>query len=163
MTAAGPRPTPRRRIEFVRGAWGAALLAAPRTVLGSLDQVRIDSKSVVVTRILGARHLTQAVLSGASPSPEVLAMGIWVDIVHAATAVALAAGDRTRARGGLTDAAVAAIWAARGLHDLRTGTPPAPAHDRRRDALARAVLRRAPGGTALLHRVGLQRRTANNP
>ena len=153
--------TPRLRwIELARGAWGAALLVAPRVVLERVHHLTVDDKSLIVARVLGARHLAQAALSGVGPSPEVLAMGVWVDCAHAATAVGLAAVDRSRARGGLTDAGIAAVWAAAGYRDLRSGAVPPPEHDRRRDALARLVLRIVPGGSALLHRSADRRRGA---
>jgi hypothetical protein len=139
-----------RRIEFARGAWGVALLVAPQRVLQGVHRVDVDTKSIVTARILGARQLTQATLSGFRPSPEVLAMGVWVDTAHALTALGLAVVDRPRARAGLTDAAVAGVWAAAGYCDLvGTGATP-PARQRRRDRLARMVLRVAPGGHLLL-------------
>ena len=146
-----------RLIEVVRAGWGTALLVAPRATLGGVG-VRVDRHSVVVARILGARHLTQAALSGLAPSPEVVAMGVWVDGVHALTAAGLAAVDRDRARAGLLDAAVAAVWAGFGGHDLHTGATPPPAHERRRDRAARAVLGRVPGGAGLLAAATARRR-----
>ena len=128
------------------------MLLAPRQVMEAID-VRVDSKSVVIGRILGARHLTQAVLSGVRPSPEVLAMGVWVDAVHSLTALGLAAADRDRARAGLIDTAVAGVWAGSGYRDL-VGAPATPlAHQRRRDRLARMVLKVAPGGRFLMRQV----------
>jgi hypothetical protein len=138
-----------RPIEAVRALWGAALLFAPRVVLGRVHHVRIDGKSLVIARILGARQLAQAVLSGLDPSPEVLAMGVWVDGTHAATAVGLAVVDHARARAGITDAVVAAGWAAGGYRDLRNAHPTPPEHDRVRDMLARTVLGLVPGGGRL--------------
>lgn len=84
-------------------------------------------------------------------------MGVWVDTVHAATALALAAFDRARTRAGLIDTAAAGMWAAAGYRELRAagGTP--PAHQRRRDRLARVVLGVAPGGRMLLQQVGVDR------
>lgn len=152
--------TPRRWIELARAGWGAALLLAPRQVLEHVHGVRADGKSVVVARVLGARHLGQAALSGVGPSPEVLAMGVWVDCAHAATAIALAAADRSRARAGLIDAGLAAVWAGVGYRDLSTGVVPPPRHDRRRDRLARRVLAITPGGSPLLHRADTARRAA---
>lgn len=142
-----------RAVELVRAGWGAALVVAPERVMESVHHIEVDTKSVVVVRILGARQLTQAVLSGVRPSSEVLAMGVWVDTVHALTAVGLAAVDRARARGGLTDAAVAGLWAAAGYRDLVRAEPTAPSHQRRRDTLARLVLRVVPGGRMLLRKV----------
>jgi hypothetical protein len=141
-----------RKIEILRAAWGAALLIAPRRVLTDIHHVTVDRKSLVIARILGVRHLSQAALSGVSPSPEVLAMGVWVDLAHAGTALGLAGADRSRARAGLTDTAIAATFAGLGYRDLTTANSPAtpPGHDRRRDTLARRVLRFVPGGPLLL-------------
>jgi hypothetical protein len=146
-----------RQIELVRAGWGAALLIAPRRVLGTMHRVEIDTKSLTVTRILGARQLTQALLSGVRPSPEVLAMGVWVDTVHAMTALGLAAADHTRARAGLTDTAIAGLWAAAGYRDLARRQATAPAHQRRRDKLARTVLGLVPGGDILLRQADTDR------
>ncbi|MBX7450370.1 hypothetical protein GR927_20480 [Mycolicibacterium sp. 3033] len=140
-----------RSIELVRAGWGAALLAAPegmlKTVAGDDEP---DRWAIHVTRVLGARHLTQSILSGRRPTRDVLAMGVWVDGVHAATALILALVDRRRARLGVTDAAVAAAWGGAGWRDLGRR---APVRDHGlRDRLAETVLRRVPGGPALLHR-----------
>jgi hypothetical protein len=67
-------------------------------------------------------------LSERRPGAEVLAMGTWVHTVHALTALALAVGDRDRAR--LTDSAVAGLWATAGYHDLtRARATPPPTGD----------------------------------
>lgn len=137
-----------RAIELIRAGWGGVLLTAPAEVLSHIHGVRVDRKAIVVTRILGARHLAQAALSGVNPGPEVLAAGVWVDTVHSATALGLAVVDRRRARGGVADAAVAASWAALGWRHLRARQ--ARTDDvRGRDRLAGAVLRALPGGRAL--------------
>lgn len=141
-----------RKIELIRGGWGAALLAAPvfvlKTVAADPDP---DRWAVNKARILGARHLLQATLSGRRPSSEVLAAGVWVDGVHAVTALLLAVVDRRRARLGIADAALAATWGGAGWHDL-TGPRTEPEHQRWRDSLARAVLRRVPAGQVVLRR-----------
>lgn len=155
---AAPPPARRsRKIELVRAGWGAALLVAPRQVMTNVHHVRIDTKSVAIARILGARQLAQAALSGFRPSPEVLATGVWVDAVHAMTALGLAVLDRSRARAGLTDTAVASLWAGAGYRDLAFAAPTPPAHQRRRDRLACIVLGAVPGGGALLPRVAADR------
>lgn len=138
-----------RPIEIARAGWGLALLLATRPVLQHVHGVRVDRTSLIVARVLGARHLAQAVLSGVDPSPEVLAMGVWVDGAHATTAAGLAAADRTRIRAGLLDGALALGWAAAGWRALAHPDAQSPRHDRRRDALAAAVLRHVPGGRAL--------------
>lgn len=146
-----------RAIEITRAAWGAALLLAPHRTLKLVHRIEVDRKSVLIARVLGVRQITQAALSGVRPSPEILAMGVWVDLAHAASALGLAAVDRERASAGLTDTAVAVAWAGFGWHDLRTGPVPAPAHDRRRDAMARWVLAHVPGGGPLRRRTQLHR------
>ncbi|EUA52984.1 hypothetical protein I550_4616 [Mycobacterium intracellulare 1956] len=89
-----------RAIELIRAGWGGVLLAAPTEVLSRIHGVRVDRKAIVVTRILGARHLVQAASSGVDPGPEELAAGVWVDTVHSATALGLALVDRRRAAAG---------------------------------------------------------------
>jgi hypothetical protein len=98
-----------RGIEILRAIWGAALLVDPVRALDATDSAPVDTASRAVARILGARQLVQAILSGLRPSPEVLAMGVWVDTVHALTAAALALSVRRRARAGYTDAAIAGV------------------------------------------------------
>ncbi len=139
-----------RPLEVGRGLWGLALVVAPRRVVTAVPGVGADPRALGVARVLGARHLAQAVLSGVRPGREVLALGVWGDVAHASTAVGLAALDRRRARAGLLDAAVALTWAGFGLHDLRRWTPDrGPARRTARDSVAAAVLRRLPGGRAV--------------
>lgn len=135
-----------RLIEFLRSVWGATLLVDPRTVLSTIHGVDADHRAVVVTRILGARHLVQAGLSGLNPSPEVLAAGTWVDGVHSLTALGLATVDPGRARAAVSDAVIAATWAMFGAYDLSAGHTAPWGRQRRRDRLARVILPRLPGG-----------------
>ncbi len=116
-----------RRIEVVRGAWGLVMLAGPTPLLRA---IAIDDDPVMIWtgRVLGARHLTQAVLSGARPSPEGLAMGVWVDAVHALCALGLAASSRRRAAAGIFDAVAATGWAVAGYRDLVNPRAALPTH-----------------------------------
>jgi hypothetical protein len=145
-------------IEMTRGAFGLALLIVPRRLLEDVHRVKSDRTVVAVVRVLGARHLAQAGLSGSHPSPEVLALGIWVDLAHGATAMALALADPSRVFAGLLNAAVATTWAGWGAADLRRGPVTPSGHEQRRDTLARWSLARLPGGGRLL-RLAEQRRT----
>lgn len=138
-----------RYIEFARAGWGTVLLIAPRTVLARAG-LRTDRNALVVTRILGARHLAQATLSGANPTPEILAAGVWVDGVHSLTALGLAVVDRSRARAGVADAVVAALWAGLAAYDLRTGKVSQDDHARVRNRLARTVVGALPGGRMVM-------------
>ncbi len=138
-----------RPIEALRGGYGLMLLLAPRWTLERLHRLQVDDRSVPVARVLGARQITQAALSGGDPSPEVLAAGVWVDLAHAATAAGLATVDRSRRAGGVTNAVASLAWAGWGWRDLHHGSVPVPEHQRRRDALAARVLSVVPGGAAL--------------
>ena len=129
-----------RLVEIVRAVWGGALLIGPRFVLARVFRVRVDRRAVVVARVLGGRQLSQAVLSGVAPSPEVLAIGVWVDSVHAVTALGLAAADRDRLRPGLADAAVALCWSWLGCRDLQHAHAANIDLDRWRDRLARKAM-----------------------
>lgn len=140
-----------RGFELVRAGWGAVLLAAPAEVLTRIHGVQVDRQALVVTRILGARHLVQASFSGLNPSPEVLAAGIWVDTVHSMTALGLAAVDRHRARGGIVDGLVAGLWAVVALRQLHRGNARTTSLHRR-DRLARTVVGALPGGRRLMAR-----------
>ncbi len=140
-----------RRIEILRAAWGVALLAAPDVVLTRVHKVHVDRPALVIARILGARHLTQALLSGIDPTPEVLAAGVWVDTVHSITAFGLAAVDRHRARAGVTDGVVAAAWAGLGWRHLQTGEARTTTTGIR-DRLACTVIGALPGGGRLMAR-----------
>ncbi|QWC85731.1 hypothetical protein KLP28_02935 [Nocardioidaceae bacterium] len=64
-----------RRLELLRLAWGVAMLTRPEPVRSAVETGG-DRTMIVVGRALSARHLTQAVLSGARPTPEVLAIGV---------------------------------------------------------------------------------------
>lgn len=139
-----------RYLEFVRAGWGAFLLMAPRAVLTAIQAVHVDRKALAVTRILGARQLVQASLSGANPTPEILAAGVWVDAVHSLTAFGLAAVDRRRGRVGVIDGTVAAVWAGLGWHHLHANKTRPFADVPRRDRLARTVIGALPGGGALM-------------
>ncbi len=149
-----------RAIELTRGLAGAALMVAPRATLRHVHRTGDDATSVFVARVLGARQVAQAALSGVKPSPEVLAMGVWVDLAHAATATGLAAVDHTRAVAGLVNAVTALGWAGWGYADLRSGPVTDAAHDRLRDLLARRALHLLPGGQALVETASQRRQSS---
>jgi len=114
---AGPgRPAARapRLVELARAGWGAGLLIAPDRVSALVRGVTPDDRARAVIRVLGARQLLQGALSAVSPTPAVLAVGVWVDSLHALSGVLFAAVDRRRARPVLLDAGLAAALAAAG-------------------------------------------------
>lgn len=135
-----------RRLEIVRGGWALTCLVAPGLVLRRAGGDESSAGGKAVMRVLGARQLAQAVLSGARPSAEVLAVGAWVDAVHSATALGLGALDGKRRHAATVDALVAAGFAALGRRDV----PAAPTGGRRwQDRAARALLPILPGAPEL--------------
>lgn len=138
-----------RPLELARGTWGLALLAAPRRVLAAVGERVPDRRTVVVTRVLGGRHLVQAAVTGLAPSRAVLADGAWVDGVHALTSLALAVGDRPRARLALLDAGIAGGWSLLTRGAARRSAPPDGPATSWIDRLARAVHPLLPGAPRL--------------
>lgn len=102
-------------LGVVRGGWGILALSLPDLVAGRVLHVPPDRRTRAVIRVLGARHCTQAVLSGGTPTPRVLAVGAGVDAVHGLTMLVLAVLDRPHRRLALTSAALAAAFAAAGV------------------------------------------------
>jgi hypothetical protein len=116
--------TPPRLVASARVGWGLVLLVSPRPVLAGVHHVRVDRASLVVARVLGARQVAQGLVSFTRPEPTVLTLGGVVDVLHAASMVGLAAVDRGRARGALTEAGLAATWAALGWAALHRASLP---------------------------------------
>ena len=98
------RTRPRlRAVTAVRVGWGAALIAAPRPLLRGLARADgpADRVAVAVLRVLGVRHVAQAVGEMLGPQPIVRYLGAAVDGLHALTAVGLAVLDPRWRRGAL--------------------------------------------------------------
>jgi hypothetical protein len=102
-------------LSVVRGAYGIALCCAPGALIGLAGGPAGDQRARAVARILGARHVTQAVLSAARPNPAVLAAGAGADALHAASMAALALPDTPCRRIAGTDALIAAAFAMAGI------------------------------------------------
>ncbi|MFU8850745.1 hypothetical protein ACNAW0_07140 [Micromonospora sp. SL1-18] len=102
---------------FVRLAWGTTLIVAPRRVLRRWGH---PSRLAVGTlRVLGVRHLAQAAVTLRRPVPLVLVAGAAADLLHAGTALALAAVDRRQRRIALLDTAIAGGWTVLDLRAAR--------------------------------------------
>ena len=127
MTRHG-RPPIRAALYLVRGGYGALQLSSPTVVSGRLLRRRLDGRGQGVARVLGARQLAQALASGPLPSYPVLAVGVEVDLLHAASMLALALAGR-RQRPALTDALIAGAFALAGALAAREAAhepPPQP-------------------------------------
>lgn len=129
--------------ELARAAWGLCLFLRPADTLRLLGDARPDRRARVTVRLLGARHAAQAVLSGPSPGPGLVALGGWTDAVHAASALALAALDLRRRRLALLDATVAGTWSLLGRRDLRR--TPVGRSPSWRERVAGALVQHLPG------------------
>ncbi|SBT45795.1 hypothetical protein [Micromonospora narathiwatensis] len=105
-----------------RLAWGATLIVAPRRLLRRWGHP--SGLAVGTLRVLGVRHLAQAAVTLRRPVPMVLAAGAAADLLHAATALALAAVDRRQRRIALLDAAIAGGWSTLDLRAARRRRSP---------------------------------------
>jgi hypothetical protein len=118
-----------RVFTVTRAGYGAAQLLLAARLAGPGD--RPAARRLV--RVLGARHLAQAALTGPEPTTGLLALGAEADLLHAATMLALAATrPRYRTR-PLIDAAVCACFALAALTARPRPRPyaPGPARPRR--------------------------------
>ena len=106
-------PAIRAALYLVRGGYGALQLASPTLVSRRLLHGRLDTRGQGAARVLGARQLAQALASGPVPNYPVLALGVGVDLLHAASMLALAVTGRRR-RAAFTDALIAGAFAAAG-------------------------------------------------
>lgn len=109
-----PAPVPRVLFPAARACYGAALLCAPGLALGLATGQAPGQRARMVARILGARHLAQAVLTLWRPRPAVFLAGAGIDACHAASMLALAVADPRMRRAGIADAAIAAAFTATG-------------------------------------------------
>jgi hypothetical protein len=131
VTTAGPPPTtpvpeavpapllspalvPRVLFPAARACYGAALLCAPGLALGLCTGQASSPRARAVVRILGVRHLAQAVLTLWRPRPAALLAGAGIDACHAASMLALAVADPRMRRAGIADAAAATAFTATG-------------------------------------------------
>ena len=100
--------------ELVRLGWGLLLLGAPREILAAVGAPETTRGTVAVTRLLGARHVAQGGVTLLAPTVTVRRCGAAADLLHASTAVALAAARRPWRRVATADALLAAGFAAIG-------------------------------------------------
>jgi hypothetical protein len=96
-------------LQLTRALWGAALLLAPRALLRRVGQP--SSGVVQVTRVLGARHLIEALILSRERGRTPPRWTVAVDAVHSASMVALAACSRRLRSDALASAAIAALLA----------------------------------------------------
>ena len=109
-------------VEIVRGGCGFTLLIRPGAVLQRLG-VPTDGRSCVVARVLGCRHLVQAIVLLIWPARRIQIVGAGVDVLHGASMVGLAILDPPHRKAASTSAAGAAAWTALAVISIRTKSP----------------------------------------
>jgi hypothetical protein len=120
---AAPGPMP---LAAVRAGWATGCLLAPRAVVARLLDLAPDDRwALTAVRLLGARDLAQTALTAAVPAPAVRTAGVWIDSLHAASMLGLAAAGTRYRRAALINFAVAVGWVALGRR--RSGPPAGPA------------------------------------
>ncbi|HEV7172661.1 hypothetical protein [Pedococcus sp.] len=100
--------------EVVRLGYGVALLVDPEGTGRRMTGGPLDARATLAARVLGARHVVQALVSLSHGTRLVRRMGQATDLLHAASMGALAAYDPARRRQALTDGTVALAFAAAG-------------------------------------------------
>jgi hypothetical protein len=113
------KPAVLRALIGVRFAAGVALLLFPDRVLGDLPHRRIDGAARAFARVLGVRHILEAVVLWRRPTHAWVELGAAVDGVHAATMAGLAVAKRQDRRLATANAVTAGALAAAGLAEGR--------------------------------------------
>jgi hypothetical protein len=94
-------------VDALRLAYGSLLVLRPDALLGSKRVSGSDERIRSVVRVLGARHVVQAVIVGTWPTGPCRRVGAAVDALHSITDVAFARLDARRRRAAALDAAIA--------------------------------------------------------
>lgn len=98
-------------VAVVRGLVGAVLLVRP-TVPLAVPSGPADRSARVVARLLGARHLVQAVVETTTPQLLTPGRSAFVDVTHAASMLGWALLDRPHRPTAMLNAGTAAAFAA---------------------------------------------------
>jgi len=116
-------------IPLARAGYGAALLCAPGPIIGAVTGQPPSRRARQVARILGVRHLTQAAVTAFNSGPEVVALGVIVDLLHAASMFAFAAVVPDLRQAELADALAATTLAVAEPAIASLGRPKAAGRD----------------------------------
>jgi hypothetical protein len=98
-------------VPLARAGYGAALLCAPGPMIGVVTGLPPSRRARQVARVLGVRHLAQAAITALNPGPEIVALGVVVDLLHAASMFAFAAVVPDLRRAEFADALAATTLA----------------------------------------------------
>jgi hypothetical protein len=102
-------------LASVRAGYGLIQLALPRYSAEQQLGGPLDSATLRVVRVLGARQVTQAGLALAFPAEPLLGLGAGVDALHALSMVPLALATPRWRRPALVSGLMAAAFAAAGV------------------------------------------------
>ena len=108
-----------RYAAVVRSAYGLSLLLAPGAVIGVASGGTTLRISMTVGRVLGARHLVQALITGRVGTRGWLLAGAAVDATHALSMVGLAALNADHRLPAALDAVLATGLSLNGLREAR--------------------------------------------
>lgn len=108
-----------RVLSLVRAGYATALLTRPDAVVAAYGGPVPDRGARVVARVLGVRHLLQAAAVAAWPTGAALRAGAVVDLLHAASGLALAGAAPAHRRAALVDTGVATLFAVAGTGAAR--------------------------------------------
>jgi hypothetical protein len=112
-----------RWASLARAAYGAVLIIVPGRLISARTGRAASRRACLVARVLGARHLIQALVCGTMPTRWLIRAGTAADLLHAGSMVALAAEDSGLRPALLTDAGIAAGFAVAGGAYSRAGGP----------------------------------------
>ena len=101
----------RRLARLARAAYGVTLLAAPGRVLTAFGGDPGDATATVMARVLGARHLLQAMVIGSDPGRVRRYGAAFVDVMHAMSMFGVARVDPPRHKPALIDGSIAVAFA----------------------------------------------------
>lgn len=100
--------------DVVRLGYGVALLVDPQAMGRRMTGTPLDTRATLAARVLGVRHVVQALACLTHGTPLVRHLGQATDLLHAASMGALAAYDPARRREAMTDGTVALTFALTG-------------------------------------------------
>lgn len=109
-----PTSTTRRTavllLSALRLGWGAALFARPARLLQLMGGRPASKQTVLVARLLAARHIAEAVVTASKPTRRMLELDAIADGLHGGTALGYARLSREGRRLGHADATVAGTF-----------------------------------------------------
>ena len=109
-----------RYATIARLGYGTLLLITPRAAVQLVSGGSADRATMVVGRVLGLRHLAQALGVDRTGTRGRLLVGAAIDAAHALSMVGLAALSEGYRRPAALDAALAIGWAINGVREARS-------------------------------------------